>query len=115
MSEQRQMLADTVDRLFANAAGARTEGFDAALWQQVVEMGLPQLLVPESRGGAGADWEEAGAVLHALGVHGAPIPLAESLVGARIAADAAIALPDGLVSLATRVVAGRLMRRVSRR
>jgi len=104
MSEQRQMLADTADRLFADARTTpRVEGFDAALWQQVVEMGLPQMLVPEEQGGAGGDWEDAGAVLHALGYHGAPIPLAESLIAAQLAAEAGLDLPPGAVSIATRV------------
>lgn len=104
MSEQRQMMADAATRLFADARTTpRVEGFDAALWQQVVEMGLPQMLVPEAHGGAGGDWEDAGAVLHALGYHGVPIPLAESLIAAQLAAGAGLELPEGPVSVATRV------------
>lgn len=104
MSEQRQMLADTVNRLFADACTTpRAEGFDVALWQQAVDMGLPQLLVPEAQGGAGGDWDDAGAVLHALGHHGAPIPLAENLIAAQLAAEAGLELPSGLVGIATRV------------
>ncbi|TDU28362.1 acyl-CoA dehydrogenase [Panacagrimonas perspica] len=104
MSEQRQILADTADRLFADAVTSRRiEGFDAKLWQQTIEMGLPLLLAPEADGGAGGDWDDAGAVLHALGHHGVPIPLAENMIAAQLAADAGLELPSGPVSLATRV------------
>lgn len=101
MSDLRAMMLDTVNRLFADARRTpRVEGFDSGLWQEAVEMGLPQLLVPESGGGAGGDWEDAGAVLHALGYHGAPIPLAESLVAAHLAAANQMELPAGVVTLA---------------
>ena len=108
MSDLRAMMSDTVHRLLADARRTpRVEGFDAALWQQVVEMGLPLLLVAESDGGAGGDWEDAGAVLHALGYHAAPVPLAENLVAAHLAAANGLGLPTGVVTLAT-VVEGQL-------
>lgn len=101
MSEQRQMLADTLGRLLADAqVTPRVEGFDAALWQQVVELGVPDLLVPEAQGGVGGDWDDAGAVLHALGYHAAPLPLGEAMLAAQLAAQAGLERPAGLLLLA---------------
>lgn len=94
--EQRRMLADTVERLFSDArrsAEIDAAGFDAALWQQVMELGLPGLLVPEHLGGSGGDWEDAGVVLQAAAYHAVPLPLAEHLIAAEFAAVAGIELP----------------------
>jgi len=94
--EQRQMLADTADRLFADAnrsAQVDAAGFDADLWAQAVDLGLPSLLVPEGLGGAGGDWEDACVVLQAAGYHAVPLPLAEHLIAAQCAAVAGIDVP----------------------
>ena len=106
--EQRQMLADTADRLFADAqrsAATDAAGFDEALWSQAVELGLPSLLVPEGLGGAGGDWEDACVVLQAAGFHAVPLPLAEHLIAAQFAAVAGIEVPVDdprtILSLAT--------------
>lgn len=103
MSEQRQMLADTVDRLFRDAAAQRdwkTGAFDAALWSQVEDLGLPGLLVPEAQGGVGGNWEDAFVVLRAAGHHALPLPLGEAMLAARLAASAGLELPAGLATLA---------------
>jgi acyl-CoA dehydrogenase len=104
--EQRQMLADTADRLFADAtksAEIDAAGFDAALWAQAVELGLPSLLVPEGLGGAGGDWEDACVVLQAAGFHAVPLPLAEHLIAAQFAAVAGIDVPTTMLSFASAV------------
>jgi acyl-CoA dehydrogenase len=96
--EQRRMLADTAERLFAQArpaaTGADASVFDAALWAQAVELGLTSLLVPENQGGAGCDWEDAGVVLQAVGYHAVALPLAEHLVATWFATQAGIAWSD---------------------
>lgn len=101
--EQRRMLADTADRLFEDATrSAETDdaGFDAALWAQAVELGLPSLLVPEGLGGSGGDWEDACVVLQAAAYHAVPLPLAEHLIAAQFAAVAGFDVPDSILSLA---------------
>jgi acyl-CoA dehydrogenase len=106
--EQRRMLADTADRLFADATRSpETEaaGFDAALWAQAVELGLSSLLVPEGLGGAGGDWEDACVVLQAAAYHAVPLPLAEHLIATQFAAvagidDVAIDDPKTILSFA---------------
>ena len=118
--EQRQMLADTAERLFAAAprsAATDAAGFDTALWAQVVELGLSSLLVPEAQGGFGGDWEDAGVVLQAAGFHAVPVPLAEHLIGVQLAAESGIALPtdsaNPMLSVASaldgRFAAGRIV------
>jgi acyl-CoA dehydrogenase len=105
MSDDRAMLAETVARLFGDAAArlaSQTErpAFDAALWAQVEELGIPALLVPEADGGAGGGFEDAVAVARELGRHAAAIPLAETLLAQHALAAAGIERPAGVLTLA---------------
>lgn len=105
MSENAPMLADAVTRLFRDAgdvaARAERDGWQDGLWQQLMELGLPQLLVAEADGGLGGDWEDAHAVLQPAGYHGLPLPLGEAMLAHRHAAAAGLALPaSGRVSIA---------------
>jgi len=105
MSEHKQMLADAVTRLFraaGDAAGAaEREGWRAALWSQVEELGLPLLLVPEDQGGVGGDWGDVHAVLHAAGYYAIPLPVGESMLATHWAGAAGLELPSGATSIAT--------------
>jgi len=76
LSEERQMLADTVAALVAKHASpaavrAATEsdrGYDEALWQLLCEqVGAAALVVPEELGGAGGELGDAATVLQELG------------------------------------------------
>ena len=56
MTELRQMLEDTVDKLFRDlmASGMpelASESLPPGMWQQVEEMGIPNLFLDESAGG----------------------------------------------------------------
>lgn len=97
MSELRQMLADSVTRLFGDAAHKRAEGYDAALWQQVETLGLPLLLVGEEQGGVGGGWEDALAVLQPAGQHAIALPVAEHMLAARLLAGARLEGGDGIL------------------
>jgi len=111
-NELRSMLADTVGRLFGDAAAdshAVADGWNAALWGQVEEIGLPLMLVAEQAGGIGASWEDAFVVLHPLGYHAIALPVAETMLAARLLSGAAIAVPDGPLTIAP-AVQGRLER-----
>ncbi len=99
------MLADAVTRLFRDtgdvAARAERDGWQADLWSQLAELGLPQLLVPEDNGGAGGDWEDALAVLQPAGYFSIPLPLGEAMLAHRYASDAGLSLPaDAVVTIA---------------
>ena len=107
MSEERALLAETVERLFGDAFGrvdpkTATGELDRGLWQQVEALGLPLLLVPEAAGGAGGGFEDAHVVARALGRFATPLPLCETLLAAKLLAAAGIERPAGALSLAIR-------------
>jgi len=95
MSEQRSLLCDTADRLFA-AVGPEPAG-----WTPLAEAGFPLLLVPETGGGFGGDWGDFVAVARLAGRHAVPQPLGEAMIGHWVAAAAGGGV-DGIVTLAPR-------------
>src|ERR1700719_3680427 len=103
MSELTTIVAESVNRLFALHAGAAREaslhGWRGALWEQCVNLGLPLTLVPESGGGLAGNWQTAFEVLYATGFHQIPLPIAESMLAARLCSDAGLSLPDGVLSV----------------
>lgn len=106
MTDERRMLDDTCERLFAahlddavHRAAADGE-WPAALWDAIAEAGLDRVLVPEEAGGIGMGWEEAHVVLHAAGAHAVPAPLAEAVVAGWQLADCGLKVPDGVLTLA---------------
>ena len=109
-SELQTMIADSVERLFAKQVTRQLlERFDAghradSLWQMVVDNGLPGALVAQDAGGSGASWLDASPVLHAIGYWQAPLPLAETMVGAALLAQAGMEVPEGPITL---IQAGR--------
>jgi acyl-CoA dehydrogenase len=99
------LIADSIGRLFAEQVDKATREraeqgqLDTALWQRVVDGGFAQLLVPESKGGFGLGYADAFEVLRGLGHWQVPLPLAETMVAAQLAALAGFELPDGPVTL----------------
>jgi acyl-CoA dehydrogenase len=104
MSELREALTDAVTRPFRDAAhsakAADKDGWQQALWAQINDLGLPRILVQEGCGGVGGDWEDAGAILHAAGQYAIPLPLAESMLAEKLAANAGLSLPTGSSTIA---------------
>ena len=104
-AEQRVMLADTLARLFRDSAttqAAVSEGWNAALWQQLQDMGLPLLLVSEAAGGIGGSWEDAQVVAHAVGAHAIGLPVCEAMLAHALAAQVGLVVPHaGSVGTAT--------------
>ena len=70
------------------ADSAETGTFPDALWQAVSETGVPLAALPESAGGADAEWSDLYAVLRVAGRFAAPIPLAETMLAAWVASSA---------------------------
>ncbi|HEX4584587.1 MAG TPA: acyl-CoA dehydrogenase family protein [Burkholderiaceae bacterium] len=102
-TDQRVMLADTLDRLFRDHAPRRaavSEGWNAALWAQLEDIGLAQLLVPEAAGGVGGDWEDAHVVAHAVGAHAVALPVGEMMLARALAARCGLQLAGRVVGLA---------------
>ena len=108
MNETRQILEDSVNRLFGDRldwdALSRIErsGFPRELWQEVVEQGIHQVLADEDQGGMGIGWDDAYAVLRACGRHAVPLPVVEANLAAWLARSAGVSLPDGVPGLILR-------------
>jgi acyl-CoA dehydrogenase len=110
MSE-RAMLAETIGRLFADAAtrlASQTERpqFDSELWAQVEELGIAALLVPDADGGAGGGFEDALVIAREAGRYAVAIPLAEALLAQQALAAAGIERPAGALTLALDIAPG---------
>jgi acyl-CoA dehydrogenase len=105
MSELREILSETVTRLFADfCTKDLLERADAGewpkeLWNAVIENGLSQPLLPEEKGGVGAGWEAAYVILYAAGRYAAPIPLAETVLAGWLLDQAGMDMPDGVLSV----------------
>ncbi|HUQ14305.1 MAG TPA: acyl-CoA dehydrogenase family protein [Novosphingobium sp.] len=105
MSDNRQLLADMAEGLFAELAGADF----AAAWPRLTEAGFATLLVSERKGGFGGDWGDLYAVLRLAGAHALAAPLGETIVAHHLLAEAGIDAPDGSIGLldGDRVAFGR--------
>lgn len=105
MNEFRNLLSETVERLFADLATrevgqAAEEGtWPDALWAALEENGVTRLMVSEAAGGAGGSWGDALILLRAQGRYGAPIPLGETLVAGWLLSKAGLDVPDGPLTL----------------
>ena len=95
MSEEtRDMLHEAALRIFADKP--------EDLWGVLQESGFDKALLPESKGGAGASWADACALLELVGEHAAPAPLAEAMMGHWLA-DRAGVQDSGLPTVASSV------------
>ena len=95
MSDNRQLLTDMAEGLFAELEGAE---FDS-VWPRLTEAGFATLLVAEEKGGFGGDWGDLYAVLKLAGRHALPSTLGETIVAHKVLADAGVEAPEGAVGL----------------
>lgn len=106
MSEMRNDLLNTVDRIFdehcPKPVRESAEGgeWPAALWQALEDVGLTRAALPEEAGGSGLDFEDAMLALRRSAYHGAPVPLAETMLAGRLLAAAGLAVPHGALTVA---------------
>ena len=100
MRDETRMLLESMDRLFADKCTkqvvdlAEKGTFADELWRAVSETGVPLAALPESAGGADAEWSDLYAVLRVAGRHAAPIPLAETMLAGWIATAAGLDVTD---------------------
>lgn len=73
----------------------RALAWSDAHWQAVCDLGLPNLLLPEAQGGAGASLAEGAAAVEALGALGDPSPAADTAVLAWLLSRQGDPVPDG--------------------
>lgn len=105
------LLVETIERLLSDVCTQeeveRAEsdgGWSAATWSALAEAGFPWVGIPEDRGGSGGTLHDAAAIVHAVGAHAAPVPIAETaMLGGWLLAEAGLALPDGPVAVAPRL------------
>jgi acyl-CoA dehydrogenase len=91
MTEQRGMLVETAQSVFAQA---EIRGF-----APISEAGFPTLLIAEEHGGFGGDWGDLFAVLRVAGGRALALPMGETIIAAKILSDAGVAYPDGPLTL----------------
>ena len=114
MNELQGILADTVNRLFTDQVtqtlreSAEKGEWPGELWRQVEEGGLTLPQIPESCGGAGGSWQDAHIVVTAAGRFAAPLPLAETMVGAWLLAESGLDVPTGPLTVAPALPSDRL-------
>ncbi len=99
--DETRMLLESLGRLFEDKCTkqvidrAETGAFADELWRAISETGVPLAALPESAGGADAEWSDLYAVLRVAGRHAAPIPLAETMLAGWVAAGAGLETTDG--------------------
>lgn len=104
MSEN--IVVETAERIFTDLADAQTINADktgswkAPLWNALAEAGLTLAWVPEDCEGAGASLADGFGVLNAAGRFGIAMPLAETLLAGWLLSKAAIAAPQGAMTVA---------------
>lgn len=114
MSEMRNDLLNTVDRIFDEHCtrqvreSAEAGEWPGALWQALEEVGLDRAALPEEAGGSGLDFEDAMLALRRSAYHAGPVPLAETMLAGRLLAAAGLAVPPGALAIAPVVTGARL-------
>jgi acyl-CoA dehydrogenase len=114
MSEMRNDLLNTVDRIFDEHCtrqvreSAEAGEWPGALWQALEEVGLDRAALPEEAGGSGLDFEDAMLALRRSAYHAGPVPLAETMLAGRLLAAAGLVVPPGALTIAPVVTGERL-------
>jgi acyl-CoA dehydrogenase len=99
--DETRMLLESMTRLFEDKSTkqvidrSETGEFATGLWQVVAETGVPLAALPESAGGADAEWSDLYAVLRVAGRFSVPLPLAETMLAGWVASSAGLQLSDG--------------------
>src|SRR5580700_9904628 len=94
LSEEQQLLQDSFGKLFSGESSpgrvraALPLGFDPALWAKLVDASVPLMRVREEQGGTDLSLLDAAIVVEQAGCHLASVPIVETLVAARLLAEA---------------------------
>lgn len=101
MNEMLQVIVDTTDKIFFERCtqqvmeDAEQGKWPEKLWSEITESGITRALLPEADGGADLGIADAMAVVRLAGYHTVPLPLAETMIAARLLSDAGLPVPDG--------------------
>lgn len=101
MSDHRAMLKDMVAKFFREVEDSLSTNMINAetfrtIWSEVSALGLPDVLVPEERGGFGGNWSDAGEVFQALGRFTLPLPIGENILARHWLDGLEARIPSGL-------------------
>ena len=117
LSADQLALQEAVGRLYAKEshpervrAAEATHGHDAALWDALVQMGIPTMGVAEHQGGGGARLTDLAVVAEQHGAHLGSAALVETMVVAGLLADAGPAADPALARLLEGAPAGFAVR-----
>jgi acyl-CoA dehydrogenase len=99
------LLTEGVERLLISTATfeaveqAEADRWCAPVWDALAEAGFPWVSVSEEAGGSGGTLADAMAVLRSLGRRAAPVPVAETILGSWLMAEAGFELPPSPLSV----------------
>ncbi len=105
MSELRNILEESVARVFAEQvtneflSSVEETGWPQELWDTISELGIPQVLVDETRGGMSGTWADAYVVVRRCGYCCLPLPVPEAILAGWLAERASIGLPAGAAGI----------------
>jgi acyl-CoA dehydrogenase len=112
--DETRMLLESMTRLFEDKSTkqvidrAEAGEFASSLWDVVAETGVPLAALPESAGGADAEWSDLYAVLRVAGRFSVPLPLAETMLAGWVASSAGLELSDGPMTVGPVIGSDRL-------
>jgi acyl-CoA dehydrogenase len=105
MSELRNILEDSVNRLFSDQLDwtalhkYEKNGWPTDLWEHVTEQGMDKVLASEEAGGMAGSWSDAYPIIRACGRYAVPVPLPETILAHWIAVQSNQALIEGVPSV----------------
>ena len=104
-----ELLAEQLDRLFNDNVdpklllGVEKNQPALALWDELEALGITTALVSEDNDGAGLSWADTEPAIRATGRHGAPVPLAETILAHWVLSNAGISVPAGPIAISTAI------------
>jgi acyl-CoA dehydrogenase len=107
VNDERSLLIDTAERLFASITGARNVPPSTSVvwrdrdWAAVEDAGLTLALVPEDMGGFGIEMLDALNIVRSVGVFALPLPLPETMIANWLMSHSGITPRGGAFSIAT--------------
>lgn len=97
MSEQMNMIVDSLERLFVDLAAMDPQAGET--WQMVEDIGICDLLLDELQGGMGASWADAEPALRLLGLRAITLPIGETMIARSLLSQAGLPIPSGPLPL----------------
>lgn len=106
MMTDKNLIADAAEKLFKDFLTTELRNkvyageWPATVWDKLLETGLVEAAVSETRGGTGLDISECCAIAKACGKYAAPVPLVEAYLAERTLAAAGLPPASGLTGIA---------------